>query len=161
VECSNCGQALPDAARFCWRCGAPTSEPPLRAGDFSGQQAEPARYEVCEIDYWRGYLKCDFYARGIADESGYEVVRSPLFPWFRNTPPPRDGKALAAHTTLVQRLTDAGWEPMGARGPWYAHRFRRAIFDDLEDAAFTADSRRRDVEPADWPASEASPEAGA
>lgn len=162
MDCSNCGQELPDGARFCWRCGAPTGEPTLRAGEFTDMRpSQPSGYEVCEIDYWRGYLKCDFYARSVPVESGQEVARSPLFLWLRNIPPQRDGKALAAHTALVQRLLDAGWEPHGTRGPWYAQRFRRAVFDDLEDAAFEAAPRGSEESAADWPAREARPETGA
>ena len=161
MDCSNCGQGLPDGARFCSRCGAPTGEPPLQAGEFAHvRRAEPAGYEVCEIDYWRGYLKCDFYARTASGDGRQEIARSPLFRWFRKIPPPRDGKALAAHTVLVQRLTDEGWEPLGPRGPWYAQRFRRAIFEDLEDAAFSAPPRAPEVTPTDWPANEANPETG-
>jgi len=161
VDCSNCGQRLPDGARFCSRCGAPTGEPPLKAGELAHvRPAEPAGYEVCEIDYWRGYLKCDFVARSVAADGVEEVARSPLFRWFRNIPPPRDGKALAAHTVLVQRLIDAGWEPEGASGPWYAQRFRRAIFEDRVSAVFSAPARSREVTAEDLPASGASPEAG-
>jgi hypothetical protein len=161
VDCSNCGQKLPDGARFCSRCGAPTGEPPLQPGEFAHvRPAEPAGYEVCEIDYWRGYLKCDFFARSVATDGVTEVARSPLFRWFRNTPPPRDGKALAAHTVLVQRLIDAGWEPAGASGTWYAQRFRRAIFGDPAGAPFSAPARSRDVTVEDWPATGASPETG-
>jgi hypothetical protein len=112
-SCPNCGSETHADARFCHRCGAP-----LR-GDGSAEG-----WEVCEIVWWRGYVKSEFHAVAEAQE----LARSPRFRWRSDEPPPPDHQgARAAHDDLVERLTAAGWEPLGEADPWYAQRFRRQI----------------------------------
>jgi hypothetical protein len=92
-----------------------------------GQQIEGA--ELCEIRWWRGYIKAEFYAVELGEGvSASEVERSPQFVWLQNEPPP-DGhrRAKAAHDRLVARLGARGWEPLGQAVPWYAQRFRRSV----------------------------------
>jgi hypothetical protein len=100
-----------------------------------------ADWELCEIDCWQGYLKSDFYAHRLGHESGPEIGRSPMFRWRGGAPPPREEKILAVHGTLVRRLLDAGWEPVGEPKPWYAQRFRRMTRDDVRTANLAADER--------------------
>jgi hypothetical protein len=119
-SCPNCGGPIPDDARFCPRCGAPQRE----SGDSAPPPAAgaPERWEVCEIVWWRGYLKSEFFA--VAGDR--ELARSPGFRWRRGEPPPQDdSRAREAHDKLVQRLTALGWEPLGQAIPWYAQRFFR------------------------------------
>lgn len=116
--CANCGAKAPQRARFCPRCGAPQGE----AGGFAQQ-----RQDVCEIRWWHGYVKADFYALAIGEDGREaEIARSPQFFWRRDDPPTGDHeKATAAHEQLVAQLTAAGWKPLGKAKPWYAQRFRR------------------------------------
>lgn len=126
--CSNCGSKVGQTARFCSRCGAPqrgaadVQEP----SEFRAQRGFES-WEVCEILWWRGYLKSDFYAWALgSDQREYEVGRSSQFFWRRPDPPPPDHeRARTAHEALVERLVKGGWEPLGAATPWYAARFRR------------------------------------
>ncbi|MGH2995248.1 MAG: zinc ribbon domain-containing protein, partial [Gaiellaceae bacterium] len=118
AHCPNCGANVPQRARFCPRCGAPQRE----VGGF----ASPAQ-DVCEIRWWHGYLKAEFYALAVGEDGQEsEIARSPQFFSRRGNPPTGDHeKATAAHEKLVARLTAAGWEPLGKAVPWYAQRFRR------------------------------------
>jgi hypothetical protein len=123
-SCANCGSETPADARFCPRCGAP-----LRERAAEPPEAPPPRFvlpgegwELCEIAWWRGYVKSEFYA--VAD--GREFARSRSFRWRAERPPaPDHAAARAAHEALVGRLKEAGWEPLGQAVPWYAQRFRR------------------------------------
>ena len=123
-SCANCGIETPPEARFCPRCGAP-----LRGGAPAAPDVPPPHFvvpaeawELCEIGWWRGYLKSEFYA--VAD--GREFARSRSFRWRGERPPASDDEAArAAHEALVARLAEAGWEPLGQAIPWYAQRFRR------------------------------------
>ena len=123
-SCANCGSETPADARFCPRCGAP-----LREGSAEAPDAPPPHFvfpaegwELCEIAWWRGYFKSEFYA--VAD--GKELARSRSFRWRAEKPPDSDHQAArSAHEALVGRLKEAGWEPLGQAVPWYAQRFRR------------------------------------
>lgn len=132
MDCSNCGSALPDDARFCPQCGirlrGPDTSPP-----FEGADAGPARdpipptaWDVCEIRWWQGYLKADFYAHLLSSKTdGTDIARSPTFWWRRDEPPSAADAALVAHEALVDALVESGWEPTGVARPWFAQRFRR------------------------------------
>ena len=125
ARCGNCGYASTDSMRFCPRCGTPLSEgvrgyaPPI-----SLVEGAEAPEEVCLVEYWRGYVKCDFVALDVRTNA--EIARSPLFRWRHRYPPPCEGKALSAFRRLVERLDALGWEPVDPRpSPWYAQRFVR------------------------------------
>jgi hypothetical protein len=82
---------------------------------------------VCEIGWWHGYVKADFFALALgADQHEFEAARSPQFWWYRSDPPGSDHEgARSAHEALVHKLIDNGWEPMGRGAVWYSQRFRR------------------------------------
>jgi hypothetical protein len=125
--CPNCGGGVLNNARFCSRCGAPQSNGPGTAPTrLPGTRAHQP-WDVCEIVWWRGYIKSEFIAHAIgADRGEYEVARSRQFWWRKAEPPPADHKgAQGAHEALVAKLLGAGWEPLGQATPWYAKRFRR------------------------------------
>ena len=123
--CSNCGGRVGQTARFCVRCGAPRTDG-AEAVPFPGARTRE-QWDVCEIAWWRGYVKSEFCALALgADRGEYEAGRSRQFRWHRSeSPPPDHRRARAAHDELVQKLVDAGWEPLGEATPWYMQRFRR------------------------------------
>jgi hypothetical protein len=128
VDCSNCGGELPEAARFCPRCGVATGEPRTGAASqarSTAPEAQGERFEMCVIERWQGYVKSDFYARGSNAAGAQEIARSPLFFSRQRELPPDNEKALAAHRILVEGLLGAGWQPVGRPQPWYAQKFRR------------------------------------
>ncbi|HYY33536.1 MAG TPA: zinc ribbon domain-containing protein [Gaiellaceae bacterium] len=130
MSCGNCGAEYPDDARFCPQCGASTREaapldPPRVI--VPGSRAGGPVWEDCEIGWWRGYIKAEFYALALHPVFGeYEVGRSRSFWWRRSEPPPtKKGAAAKAHDALVSRLLAEGWETVDFGGPWYARAFRR------------------------------------
>jgi hypothetical protein len=126
--CSNCGSKVAQTARFCPRCGGPQRELAARqdAVPFPAPRGQES-WDLCEIVWWRGYVKSEFYALGLdADRREYEIARSPQFRWYKaDAPPPDNTEALRAHETLVAKLVAGGWETLGSSTPWYAGRFRR------------------------------------
>ena len=124
MECRNCGAALPDEARFCPQCGVRVTVAPAGTQDPGAERA--SAWDYCEIRWWRGYLKADFYAHVFTENGGgLDIARSPTFWWRRDEQPAPVDAALVAHVTLVRALVDSGWEPFGEATPWYARRFRR------------------------------------
>jgi hypothetical protein len=127
VRCGQCGYEAAQDDRFCAHCGASLGEARAPRSLVVMAAAETSGWEICEIECWHGYVRCDFYARGLMPAGDEEVGRSPLFWWRHRDPPPQEGSALIAHQALVDRLLADGWEPIGARRPWYAQRFRRSL----------------------------------
>ena len=125
--CANCGGRVGVRAKFCPTCGAPQQEDSGAAPAHLPGTRSREPWDVCEIGWWRGYVKSDFYAHAVGAERGeYEAARSRQFWWRKNDPPPAEHNgARAAHDALVERLQAAGWEPLGKASPWYAQRFRR------------------------------------
>jgi hypothetical protein len=127
VRCGHCEYEAAQYDRFCAHCGALLSEARAPRSLVVMPAAETSGWETCKIDCWHGYVKCDFYARGLMPTGDGEVSRSPPFWWWHRDPPPQEGRALAAYQALVERLLADGWVPAGARRPWYAQRFRRSL----------------------------------
>ena len=85
---------------------------------------------MCEIGWWRGYVKSEFYAAKTVegdDDVGEDVARSPAFRWRRNDDPPLTDDIVAAHDTLVAKLLAAGWMEFEIGDAWYRRRFRRRV----------------------------------
>lgn len=89
----------------------------VEAEDFEAELSLPLR--VCEIKWWRGYVKSRFYV----DVDG--VVESPAFRSLRSDEPDRNEAAVAAHAGLVERLIAASWETHGHGEHWFSDRFRK------------------------------------
>lgn len=90
--------------------------------------------ERCEIRWWRGYVKAQFYAHAVTTE-GLEVVvaTSPMF-WWRHVEPPAPTKAaVAARMALVETLVAGGWRVESTPGdaaadaPWFAGTFHHRV----------------------------------
>jgi hypothetical protein len=85
-------------------------------------------FETCQVVFWRGYLKCAFYAV----TSDAEPVGSPFFR-SRDRSPIQSGAALEAHRALVERLQGEGWEAVARGRAWYALTFRRRGWSPVEE----------------------------
>lgn len=92
------------------------------------ERRDDTRFETCRVVFWRGYVKCAFYA---VAEDGEEPVGSPFFR-SRQRSPEQSGRALEAHRELVERLEDEGWEAFARAREWYALTFRRRGWSAVE-----------------------------
>lgn len=122
--CVNCGTQIPDAARFCGRCGAPQPRPDPRA----------PTWEICEIAWRRRTHRvifdddCEFWAAANGADGPYSAGVSPRWGLFVPPPSPADPATAAAHRALVEELIQEGWQPTGERGDsWWTLRFRRPV----------------------------------
>jgi len=81
--------------------------------------------ERCRIEWWRGYLKSEFYAQEVWPDASI-VATSASFRWSKSTPPPETLPHVArAHAELVVQLEAAGWEVGGRGEHWYALELQR------------------------------------
>jgi hypothetical protein len=81
--------------------------------------------ERCRIEWWRGYLKSEFYAQEVWPDTSI-VAKSASFRWSKPTPPPETLPHVArAHAELVAQLEAAGWEVDGRGEHWYALELQR------------------------------------
>jgi hypothetical protein len=89
-------------------------------------KAAATGWETCTIEWWRGYVKSDFYAVA-AQPDGRRLIagRSSLFRWRDEEPPPRSDATEASLRSLVERLEDDGWERVGRGERWYELSFQR------------------------------------
>ena len=70
--------------------------------------------ETCEIVWWKGYTRGRFQAYGeSASRPRWLIGESPAFRWRSSSPPSATDTAVDAHTRLVRRLQDDGWEAAG------------------------------------------------
>ena len=93
---------------------------------------------ICQIDWWRGYVKSQFYA-WTWDGEGKEsiLLTSPPFRWSKSTPPPQTLPHVAeAHAALVAQLKAKGWVTTYRGRQWYALQLER------RQAATTAGAER-------------------
>jgi len=98
------------------------------AGRSVMAERDDTAFETCEIVFWRGYVKCAFYAVPEADDPiGSRFFRS------REGQPAQSGSPLEAHGALVQRLENDGWEPVGRGRTWYALTFRRSVWSPVDE----------------------------
>jgi mRNA-degrading endonuclease toxin of MazEF toxin-antitoxin module len=90
-------------------------------------ERDDTTFETCQIVFWRGYVKCAFYA--VPDDG--EPVGSPFFRSRERSPLQSPG-ALEAHRVLVQQLKAEGWEPVARGRAWYALTFRRRGWSPID-----------------------------
>jgi hypothetical protein len=84
--------------------------------------------EECEIEWFRGYVKSQFYAVTRLSNGRSSVVESSWFSWRQVSPPPHEPSIAAAHDELLQALRREGWELCGHGDEWYRDRFKRTVF---------------------------------
>ena len=92
------------------------------------ERDDTGAFEICEIVFWRGYVKCAFYA---VFQAG-EPIGSPFFR-SRERSPVQSGAPLEAHRALVERLTAEGWEPATRGRAWYSLSFRRREWSSVQE----------------------------
>jgi hypothetical protein len=82
--------------------------------------------QVCEIAFWRGYVKGSFYARAF-DQDGEPVpiAQSPYFRSHGSDEPEATDQAVAAYEALRNQLERAGWEYARDGASWFATVFSR------------------------------------
>jgi hypothetical protein len=94
--------------------------------EAAGERPQTVTAESCEIELWRGYVKCRFYAASL--DRPHAAAAFALSPFFRlpdeETPTEKAAEAL---TTLVERLERDGWTVGSAGARWYQLRLNRSL----------------------------------
>jgi len=92
------------------------------------QPAATAADATCEIRFWRGYLKANFYAC-VFDIHGeaLAVAESPFFRARSDGLPDQTEEAVAAYDALRQRLEQLGWEHAASGRTWFGDLYRRPV----------------------------------
>lgn len=100
-------------------------QPPLAPSPITAAPGFTADRE-CRIEWWRGYVRSEFYATERTLDDGEAVLlRSPSFRWAKPSPPPALPHVAEAHAALVADLEAAGWIVSGRSGEWYALELKR------------------------------------
>jgi hypothetical protein len=84
-------------------------------------------FEVCQISYWRGYVKSQFQAITEREGEMLVILSSPFFRAGSATPTQDDARAVAAHSALTEDLSSYGWEITGCGPNWHETTFRQRI----------------------------------
>jgi hypothetical protein len=87
-----------------------------------------ATVEECEIEWFRGYVKSQFYAVTRQSDGPSRVLESRWFSWRRVSPPPDEPPIAAAHDELLHALRREGWELCGRGDEWYRDRLTRSVY---------------------------------
>jgi hypothetical protein len=102
------------------RLVAPAPAPPAVPTEVSEPAPPPEAEATCEIRFWRGYLKANFYACVFGhDGQPLAVAESPFFRAHGNGIPDKTEEAVAAYDALRQRLELSGWEHAAPGRTWY------------------------------------------
>ena len=104
----------------------PSPVPPPHPQETRPSPRQEEAFDTCEIVWWRGIVKSQFFAVVTSGTDDTErVAESPLFRWRGAEPPEPIGEPLAAHRTLVAILEADGWARAGDGDEWYTLRYRR------------------------------------
>ena len=94
--------------------------------DAAGERPQTVTAESCEIELWRGYVKCQLYAASL--DRPPAAAAFAFSPFFRlrdeDTPTQNAAEALK---TLVDRLERDGWTVVSAGARWYQLRLNRSL----------------------------------
>ena len=114
----------------------PPPPPSPVPAEVDGGETSNGRWKTCEIVWWRGYWKSNFYAQAVTPEGfAYDVARSRPFSWRGSEEPPKIGEIASAHSVLVEKLLANGWEETGNGTSWYARRYRRPLEPTASEAS--------------------------
>jgi hypothetical protein len=112
---------------------APRRQPvndPVRIDDAGRQTPAsptfPFREVHCEVAFWRGFFKGQFYARIWGGDESSAIATSPMFR-CRSATAEQTEECLAALAALHAQLLAEGWEPSGSGRAWYATRFTNHV----------------------------------
>ena len=93
--------------------------------EAAGERPQTVTAESCEIELWRGYVKCQLYAASL--DRPHAAAAFAFSPFFRlreeDTPTEKAAEALR---TLVDRLERDGWTVVSAGARWYQLRLHRS-----------------------------------
>ena len=93
--------------------------------EAAGERPQTVTAESCEIELWRGYVKCQLYAASLErPRAAAALAFSPFFR-LRDEDTPTE-KAAEALRTLVDRLERDGWTVVSAGARWYQLRLHRS-----------------------------------
>ena len=93
--------------------------------EAAGERPQTVTAESCEIELWRGYVKCQLYAASLdRPRAAAAFAFSPFFR-LREEDTPTE-KAAEALRTLVDRLERDGWTVVSAGARWYQLRLHRS-----------------------------------
>lgn len=94
--------------------------------EAAGERPQTVTAESCEIELWRGYVKCQLYAASLdRTRAAAAFAWSPFFR-LRDEDSPTE-KAAEALKTLVDRLEGDGWTVVSAGARWYQLRLNRSL----------------------------------
>jgi hypothetical protein len=93
--------------------------------EAADERPQTVTAESCEIELWRGYVKCQLYAASLdRPRAAAAFAFSPFFR-LREEDTPTE-KAAEALNTLVDRLERDGWTVVSAGARWYQLRLNRS-----------------------------------
>jgi hypothetical protein len=94
--------------------------------EAAAERPQTVTAESCQIELWRGYLKCQLYATSLdRPRAAAAFAFSPFFR-LRDEDTPTE-KAAEALKTLVDRLERDGWTVVSAGARWYQLRLNRSL----------------------------------
>jgi hypothetical protein len=94
--------------------------------ETASERPQTVSAECCEIELWRGYVKCQLYAASLdRPRAAAAFAFSPFFR-LRDEDTPTE-KASEALETLVDRLERDGWTVVSAGARWYQLRLNRSL----------------------------------
>jgi hypothetical protein len=94
--------------------------------EAAGERPQTVTAESCEIQLWRGYVKCQLYAASLdRPRAAAAFAFSPFFR-LRDEDTPTENAAEALKT-LVDRLERDGWTVVSAGARWYQLRLNRSL----------------------------------
>jgi hypothetical protein len=96
------------------------------------QVAVPPATRTCEVRWWRGYVKSEFFVVETTFGSvETTIARSPAFRWRKGEAPAETPEAAAALSALVDQLEDEGWTPSGRGENWFNVKLQSSGAVDL------------------------------
>jgi len=131
MRCRHCAAEIPEDSDFCSRCGKAVRE-------GSDPSAGDATWEYCQIER-RGFSRWDrgglnqriwFSAEALGPQGAYSAGESQRLHYNRLQAVVERvrGDEETILSSMVQRLTNEGWEPLNERGQeWYQLRLRRRV----------------------------------
>jgi len=114
--------------------------------------SQASELEICEVVWWRGYVKGRFQAYAGSGPAAELIAESPAIKWRSSAPREPTAAATAALDALTAELAETGWQVEEREaGPWFGLRLSRPA---VVMEAPTAPTTPTAVRPARAPAAE-------